>query len=161
MNKVILMGRLTRNPEARYSQAAEPIAVVRFGIAVNRRFKRPNEPDADFFDCVAFGKNGEFVEKYFKKGQMIAVMGTLRNSSWDDQQTGQKRYRTEVIVDETYFPESKASADASRGGGGNFGAPQGDFNANNAPSQPPAQQGGQNQGFFSIDQNIDDEDLPF
>jgi len=107
MNKVILMGRLTRDPETRHSQAAEPVAIVRFSIAVNRRFKRDNEPDADFFDCVAFGKTGEFVEKYFKKGQMIAVTGSLRNSSWEDRETGQKKFKTEIAVDEAYFAEGK------------------------------------------------------
>jgi len=148
MNKVMLMGRLTRDPETRYSQAAEPVAVVRFSIAVNRRFKREGQPDADFFDCVAFGKSGEFVAKYFSKGRMIAVSGALRNDSWEDQQTGQKRYRTEIVVDETYFTESKAAADAIGGG-------------QPAPQVSDGQAGGQNPGFFSVEQNIDDEDLPF
>jgi len=148
MNKVMLMGRLTRDPETRYSQAAEPVAVVRFSIAVNRRFKRDGQPDADFFDCVAFGKSGEFVAKYFSKGRMIAVSGALRNDSWEDQQTGQKRYRTEIVVDETYFTESKSAADAQGLGG------------QSAP-QVSGQTNTQNPGFFSIEQNIDDEDLPF
>jgi single-strand DNA-binding protein len=150
MNKVIIMGRLTRDPETRYSQAAEPVAVVRFGVAVNRRFKRPNEPDADFFDCVAFGKTGEFISKYFNKGRMIAVTGALRNSSWEDQ-NGQKRFRTEIIVDDAYFADTKPTGDSAGGQG----------NAPSAANQPLSQGGGQNPGFFSIDQNIDDEDLPF
>lgn len=72
MNKVILMGRLTRSPEVRYSQGAEPVAVARYTLAVNRRFKRKDEPEADFIPCVAFGKSGEFAEKYFRKGQLVA-----------------------------------------------------------------------------------------
>lgn len=75
MNKVILMGRLVKEPEVRYSQGAEPIAVARYTLAVNRRFKRQGEPEADFINCVAFGKTGEFAEKYFKKGQLVAITG--------------------------------------------------------------------------------------
>jgi len=150
MNKVILMGRLTRDPETRYSQAAEPVAIVRFSIAVNRRFKRDGEPDADFFDCVAFGKTGEFISKFFNKGRMIAVVGSLRNSSWEDRETGQKRYKTEVAVDEASFTESKASADAAGFGGGG-----------QAPQNQIPQNEQQDTGFLSINQNIDDEDLPF
>jgi single-strand DNA-binding protein len=141
------MGRLTRDPETRYSQAAEPVAIVRFGIAVSRRFKQPNEPDVDFFDCVAFRKTGEFIGKYFNKGRMIAVTGQLRNNNWEDQ-SGQKRFKTEVIVDDAFFTESKSAAEASG------------FNTQSQnTSQPP--QSNQNQSFYSIDQNIDDEDLPF
>ena len=78
MNKVILMGRLTREPEVRYSSGAEPLAVARYTLAVNRRFKRKDEPEADFIPCVAFGKSGEFAEKYFRKGQLVAVRGGYR-----------------------------------------------------------------------------------
>lgn len=77
MNKVILMGRLTANPETRYSQGTTPIAVVRFSLAVSRRFKRENESGVDFINCVAFGKTGEFINQYFKKGMMTAVVGRL------------------------------------------------------------------------------------
>ena len=77
MNKVILMGRLTKDPEVRYAQSSEPLAVARYTLAVNRRFKRQGEQDADFIGCVAFGKAGEFAEKYFKKGQMVGVVGRL------------------------------------------------------------------------------------
>ena len=84
MNKVILMGRLVRDPEVRYSQGAEPLAVARYTLAVNRRFKRQGEQDADFIGCVAFGKAGEFAEKYFKKGQMVSIIGRLQVRSWDD-----------------------------------------------------------------------------
>ena len=148
MNKVIMMGRLTRDPETRYSQAAEPVAVVRFGIAVNRRFKREGQPDADFFDCTAFGKQGENIAKFFAKGRMILVSGSLQNHSWDDQQTGQKRFKTDVIVDEFHFPESKASAESAG------------FNTSPSP-QSGGQAGSPNSGFMQLEQNIDDEDLPF
>lgn len=78
MNKSILMGRLTRDPEVRYSQGAEPMAIARYSLAVNRRFKRQGEQDADFIPCVAFGKQGEFAEKYLTKGQMISAVGRLQ-----------------------------------------------------------------------------------
>jgi len=106
MNKVILLGRMTRDPEVRYSQGATPVAVARFSLAVNRRFKREGEPDADFINCVAFGKNGEFVEKYFRKGQQISIVGRLQVRSWDDKE-GKKQWSTEVIVEENYFAENK------------------------------------------------------
>ena len=108
MNKVILMGRLARDPEVRYSQGAEPLAVARYTLAVNRRFKSQGEQDADFIGCVAFGKAGEFAEKYFKKGQMVSIVGRLQVRSWDDNE-GKKRWSTDVVVEEQYFAESKAS----------------------------------------------------
>ena len=106
MNKVILMGRLTRDPEVRYSQGATPVAVARYTLAVNRRFRREGEPEADFINCVAFGKGGEFVERFFKKGQMVSVVGRLQVRSWDDKD-GTKHWSTEVITEEHYFAESK------------------------------------------------------
>lgn len=108
MNKVILMGRLTRDPEVRYSQGAEPMAIARYSLAVNRRFKRQGEPDADFIPCVAFGKQGEFAEKYLSKGRMIAVSGRLQVKNWEDN-NGNKRTTIEVVVEEHYFAESKKS----------------------------------------------------
>ena len=147
MNKVILLGRLTRDPEARYSQSAEPIAVVRYGIAVNKRFRREGEPDADFIDCVAFGKTGEFAEKYFKKGMMVGIVGRIQTSSWEDQQTGQKRYRTEVVVEDQHFAESKSSFESRVG--------------SEPSSQAPANFQKEPDGFSVIAQNVDDDDLPF
>lgn len=113
MNKVILMGRLTKDPEVRYSQGNEPVAVARYTLAVNRRFKQQGEQDADFIGCVAFGKAGEFAEKYFKKGQLVSIVGRLQVRSWDDNE-GKKRYATDVVVEEQYFAESKASAESHR-----------------------------------------------
>lgn len=107
MNKVILMGRLTREPEVRYTQGSNPTAVAKYSLAVPRKFKREGEPDCDFFNCVAFGKLGEFVEKYLHKGTKIAVVGRLRADSYINKD-GQKVYTTDVVVEEQEFCESKA-----------------------------------------------------
>ena len=147
MNKVILMGRLARDPEVRYSQGATPLAVARFSLAVNRRFKREGEPDADFIGCVAFGKQAEFVEKFFKKGQMVSVVGRLQVRSWDDG-NGAKRWSTDVVVEETYFAESKSSFEGRGAASNDFGMPK-----QSAPMQA--------EGFYPIDESIEDDDLPF
>ena len=84
MNKVILMGRLTRDPEVRYSQSANPVAVARYGLAVRKQYVKQGEVEADFFNIVAFGKAGEFAEKFFRKGQMVAVVGRLQTNSWEE-----------------------------------------------------------------------------
>ena len=106
MNKVILMGRLTRDPEVRYTQTNNTL-VASFSIAVNRRFTRPGEErQADFINVVAWSKLGEFCSKYFKKGQQVGVIGRLQVRNWEDEQ-GQKRYVTEVVAEEAYFADSK------------------------------------------------------
>lgn len=157
MNKVILMGRLTRDPEVRYSQGQNGTAVCRYSLAVNRAYKREGEPDADFINIVAFGNRGEFAGKYFKKGMMVAVVGELRISSYTDKD-GNKRWSTDVVVSEQHFAESRSSQDGR--------APQGDF----APASMPAPQRSQNasskpasdDGFMPIDSDIEgDDDLPF
>lgn len=112
MNKVILLGRLTRDPEVRYSQSANPIAIARYGLAVRRQFKREGEPDVDFINIVSFGKSGEFAEKYFQKGQMVAVTGRLQIGNWEDKE-GVKRLNVDVIAEEQHFAESKASFEGS------------------------------------------------
>ena len=139
MNKVILMGRLTRSPEVRYSQGAEPVAGARYTLAVNRRFKRKDEPEADFIPCVALGKSGEFAEKYFRKGQLVGVIGRLQVRSWEDKE-GKKHWTTEVIIEEQHFAESTNSSNAA------------------APKE-----GGQAaaDGFYPIDESVEDDDLPF
>ena len=109
MNKVNLIGRLTRDPEVRYTQGANPCAIAQYTLAVNRRFKRDNEPSADFITCIAFGKNGEFAEKYLKKGQQIAISGRIQTEQWEDKNKN-KRYSTNVIVEEHYFCGSKDNA---------------------------------------------------
>ena len=106
MNKVILMGRLTRDPEVRYTQTNNTL-VASFSLAVNRRFTREGDTQtADFINIVAWGKTGEFCSKYFKKGQQVGIIGRIQTRTWEDQQ-GQKRYVTEVIAEETYFADSK------------------------------------------------------
>lgn len=106
MNKVILMGRLTRDPEVRYTQTSNTL-VASFSLAINRRFVRQGEErQADFINCVAWNKTGEFVSKYFRKGQQVGVIGRLQTRTWDDDK-GQKHYITEVVVEETYFADSK------------------------------------------------------
>ncbi len=109
MNKVILMGNLVRDVEIRYTQGAEPLAVANFSIAVRRRFKREGETDADFINCVCFGKQGETIGKYFTKGRKISVVGRLQVRNWQDK-NGNKRVSTEVIVDEFYFCDSKGNS---------------------------------------------------
>ena len=113
MNKVILMGRLTRDPEVRYTQTNNTL-VSSFSIAVNRRFNRPGEErQADFINVVAWSKLGEFCSKYFKKGQQVGVIGRIQTRNWEDEQ-GQKRYVTEVVAEEAYFADSKRDgADSS------------------------------------------------
>lgn len=109
MNKVILMGRLTRDPEVRYSQGENATAVARYTLAVDRQFKRDGEQSADFINCIAFGKRGEFAEKYLRKGTKIAVVGRIQTGSYTNKD-GQKVYTTDVIVDEHEFVESKAAS---------------------------------------------------
>ena len=110
MNKAILMGRLTRDVEMR--QTPNGVSVARFSIAVNRRFKSEGQPDADFINCVAWRQTGEFIAKYFQKGSMIAVAGSIQTRSWDGQD-GKKQYATEVVVDEAHFTGSKNDATKS------------------------------------------------
>ena len=160
MNKVILMGRLARDPEVRYSQGATPVAVARYTLAVSRRFKRDGEPEADFIQCVAFGKGGEFVERFFRKGQMVSVVGRLQVRSWDDKD-GTKRWSTEVVTEEHYFAESKASFEG-RTASQPFNAMPNDM----IYTQPQQQAAPKNSapagdGFYPIDEGIDDDDLPF
>lgn len=108
MNKVILMGRLTRNVEM--CQTPNGVSVARFSIAVNRRFKSEGQPDVDFINCVAWRQTGEFIAKYFQKGSMIAVVGSIQSRSWDGQD-GKKQYATEVVIDEAYFTGSKGDTE--------------------------------------------------
>lgn len=145
MNKIILIGRLTRDPEVRYSQGANPIAVATFSIAVDRRFKREGEPDADFFNCTAFGKQAEFVERYLKKGMKMVVVGRLQNDSYTNKE-GQKVYSTRIMVDELEFAESKNAAAGSEDSGYRQG------------TKPEPGVG--DDGFMNIPDGIDEE-LPF
>ena len=146
MNKVFLMGRLTRDPEVRYSQGENAMAVARYALAVDRKYNRNNdEQSADFINCVAFGRNGEFAEKYLRKGTKIAATGRIQTGSYTNKD-GVRVYTTEVVIEEQEFAESKNSSSAGNGGftGGN-----------NAPAMQDA-----GDGFMNIPDGIDEE-LPF
>ena len=113
MNKVILMGRLTRDPEVRYSAGENALAIARYTLAVDRRFRRDGEASADFISCVSFGRTAEFAEKYFRQGLKIAVTGRIQTGSYTNKD-GVKVYTTEVIVEEQEFAESKASGQTAQ-----------------------------------------------
>lgn len=148
MNKVILMGRLTRDPEVRYSAGENATAVARYTLAVDRRFKRDGEATADFIQCVAFGRSAEFAEKYFRQGIKIAVTGRIQTGSYTNKD-GMKVYTTDVVVEEQEFAESKNASGASEGG----------YSAAPSPSRPtPSVAAGD--GFMNIPDGIDEE-LPF
>ena len=121
MNKVILMGRLTKDPEVRYTQTNNTL-VASFSLAVNRRFaKQGEERQADFVNIVAWNKTGEFCSKYFKKGQQVGVIGRLQTRNWEDDK-GQKHYITEVIAEEAYFADSKKDSEGSSSFENTFGS---------------------------------------
>ena len=153
MNKVILMGRLTRDPEVRYSQGENSTAIARYTLAVDRRFRRNNdgEQTADFIGCVAFGRQAEFAEKYLRQGTKIAITGRIQTGSYTNRE-GQKVYTTDVVVEEQEFAESK-NAGGSNGG---YSAPQ---HNNPAPSANTSDLGSAD-GFMNIPDGIDEE-LPF
>ena len=131
MNKVILMGRLTKDPDILYTQ--DGTAVARYTLAVDRRYQRDGEQKADFISCVAFGKSGEFAEKYLHKGMKIMVSGRIQTGSYTNRD-GQKVYTTDIVVEEQEFAESKKTQEANQE---------------------------QEDGFMSIPDGVDDEGLPF
>jgi single-strand DNA-binding protein len=142
------MGRLTKDPEIRYSQSTEPICIAKFTLAVDKRFKKEGEPEADFINCSAFRRTAEVMERYVKKGMMISVVGSLSVRSYEDN-TGQRKWVTDVNVEDMYFAESKAAFESrmAKGGGSDYNSAP--------PSAPP-------EGFAAITQSIDeDDDLPF
>lgn len=148
MNKAILMGRLTRDPEVRYSQSDSSMAIARFSLAVDRRFKKQgDEVTADFFNCTAFGKQAEFVEKYLKKGTKIVVTGRIQNDNYTNKD-GQKVYSVQIMVEEIEFAESKASSQSNAGNADNDGGAQPQMGAPDAD------------GFMNIPDGIDNS-LPF
>ncbi len=158
MNKVILMGRLTRDPEVRYSAGESSTAIARYTLAVDRRFARrddPNGQSADFIGCVAFGRSAEFAEKYLHQGTKVVVTGRIQTGSYTNRD-GQKVYTTDVVVEDQEFAESKAAASEHRAAGGssysNYERP-----AASAPSPQAASAG---DGFMNIPDGIDEE-LPF
>lgn len=137
MNKIILMGRITRDPEVRYSDDNK--AVGRFALAVDRKFKKDGGPTADFFNCTAFGKTAEFVEKYLRKGTKILLTGSIQNDNYTNGH-GEQVYAMQVIVDEMEFAESK--------------------NAQGSGTNEPAQTQTTSGGFMNLPDGIDDE-MPF
>ncbi len=143
MNKVILMGRLTRDPEVRYTTNNNTL-VCTFSLAVNRRFKQEGQPDADFINIVAWAKTGEFCSKYFTKGQQVVVCGRLQTRSYDDKD-GKKVYVTEVVAEDTYFADSKREPNANAFDAG--------FNPSAQPNEAPS-----SEGFMAIEE---DSNLPF
>lgn len=156
MNKVILMGRLTRDPEVRYSQGASQTTVARYSIAVDRRFKREGEPDADFFNCTAFGKQAEFVERYLHKGTKILMSGRVQNDNYTNKD-GQMVYSVRILAEEIEFAESKNAAGGNAGGYGGGGYGNGGGSAPAGAGSAPA---GAGDGFMNIPDGIDEE-LPF
>jgi single-strand DNA-binding protein len=150
MNKTMLIGRLTRDPEVRYSQGETATAIARFTLAVDRRFKRAGETqDADFIGCVAFGKQAEFVEKYFKQGMKMVAVGRIQTGSYTNKE-GAKVYTTDVVVEEVEFAESKGN-NSDSGNQGNNG-----YHKEFKP-EPSTAMG---DGFMNIPDGIDEE-LPF
>lgn len=139
MNKAVLMGRLTRDPEVRYLQGESQTAVARFSLAVDRRYKRDGEPEADFFNCTAFGRLAETVGQYLSKGVKVVIVGRIQNDNYTNRE-GQQVYSVRVIADEMYFAEKKA-ADSSA-----VGRPE------------PTASG---DGFINIPDDVSDDDLPF
>ena len=140
------MGRLTRDPEVRYSQGENSTAIARYTLAVDRRFRRNNdgEQTADFIGCVAFGRSAEFAEKYFRQGLKVIVTGRIQTGSYTNKE-GQKVYTTDVVVEDQEFAESKSASES---------------NAGFAPAERPAPSSAAGDGFMNIPDGIDEE-LPF
>lgn len=152
MNKVILMGRLTSDPKMDWTRSEDSKQYATYTLAVNRRFKRNGEQEADFINCVAWGAMAEFAEKYMKKGVMFAVVGRLNVRSWE--KDGERHWATTVIVEECFFTGGKKDAESKPA------------QSKPAQSKPAAQNGKQmglaeQEGFYPIDEGVEDDDLPF
>ena len=143
MNKVILLGNLTRDPEIRYSQGEKQMAVARFSLAVNRRFSRQGDTDTDFFNCTAFGKQAEFVEKYFKQGSSMLLTGRVQNDNYTNK-NGERVYSVQIMADEIEFAERKSAQS----------------NNQTQNQNQPAQANGADDDFMNIPDGIEDG-LPF
>ena len=150
MNKVILMGNLTRDPEIRYSQGENSLAIARFSVAVNRRFARQGETDVDFFNCTAFGRQAEFLEKYFRQGSRVLLSGRIQNDNYTNK-NGEKVYSVQIIAEEIEFAERRSTADA------NAAAAAGQSGFGGGAPQPNA---AANDDFMNIPDGIEDG-LPF
>lgn len=143
MNKVILLGNLTRDPEIRYSQGEKQIAIARFSLAVNRRFANDGETNADFFNCTAFGKTAEFVEKYFRQGSRMSLVGRIENNNYTNK-NGEKVYSVQIMVEEVEFAERKSAQS----------------NNQTQNQNHPSQTNGGDDDFMNIPDGIEDG-LPF
>ena len=139
MNTTVLMGRLTADPQVRYSQGEKATAVARYTLAINRKFKKDGEPTADFIPCVVFGRSAEFAEKYFRKGMQVAISGRIQTGSYTNKD-GQKVYTTDVVVEDQEFAESKAASQQNQ-------------QNNSTPATD-------SDGFMNIPDGIDEE-MPF
>ena len=150
MNKIILMGNLTRDPEIRYTQGENALAIARFSLAINRRFAKQGDTEVDYFNCTAFGKQAEFIERYLRKGVKILTTGRIQNDNYTNKD-GQMVYSVRIMVEEIEFAESKNASTGNEGGfnGGGFAA------GNNSAPAPAA-----GDGFMNIPDGIDEE-LPF
>ena len=149
MNKVILMGRLTRDPEVRYSAGENALAIARYTLAVDRRFRRDGEATADFISCVSFGRTAEFAEKYFRQGMRVLVSGRIQTGSYTNRD-GQKVYTTDIVVDDQEFADSKNASGGNEGGYGN-----------SYQQSRPAPSSAIGDGFMNIPDGVEDEGLPF
>lgn len=160
MNKVILMGRLTRDPDIRYTQGENSMCVARYTLAVDRRGSRNNAEgnNADFISCVAFGRSAEFAEKYFHKGIKLVVSGRIQTGSYTNKD-GVKVYTTDVVAEDQEFAESRNASVGSGDFGGNAGN-YGGYNGNSSASRATEQPSAAGDGFMNIPDGIDEE-LPF
>ena len=161
MNKVIIIGRLTREPEVRYSAGESGQGVARYTLAVDRRFKREGDATADFLNCVAFGRSAEFAEKYLHQGTKIVVYGRIQTGSYTNRD-GQKVYTTDIVVEDQEFAESKAAAEERgvRTSGSPYSSPAGGSYSRPAAPAPQAADNAPADGFMNIPDGIEEE-LPF
>lgn len=141
MNRVEILGRIVKDPDVRYSQGDKPMAVARFTVACDRKFKKQGEQTADFINCIAFSKTAEVIEKYFHKGMRIALDGRIQTGSYTNKD-GKKVYTTDIVAESVEFCESKSESQQN--------------NAQNSPAPMPDAD-----GFMNIPDNIDDSELPF
>lgn len=155
MNKVILMGRLTRDPEVRYSQSEQSMAIARFTLAVDRRFKRDgDQQSADFISCTAFGRTGEFIERYCHQGTKLVIEGRIQTGSYTNKD-GNRVFTTDVVVESCEFAESKAAS------GGSSTNSRANSNANSNYNNNQSGMSVDADGFMNIPDGVDDEGLPF
>lgn len=152
MNYVVLMGRLTQDPELRYSQGEEPIAVASYVLAVDRRGRKEEQgkQTADFLRCIAFGRGAEFADKYFQKGQRVLVSGRIQTGSYTNRE-GQKVYTTDIVVDNQEFADSKGAG----------GEEQGNYQTGNSQGSGKKNSDVSEEGFMNIPDGVEDEGLPF